>query len=57
MEELKTCPFCGGWAHAAFHTARHKDDEYYLVMCSNCFARTVGETVDEAVEHWNRRIE
>lgn len=57
MEVLKPCPFCGGKAHAAFHNARHKDDEYYLVMCSKCFARAVGETFDEAVEVWNRRVE
>jgi Lar family restriction alleviation protein len=56
MNELKLCPFCGGKAHAAYHNSRNKDDEYYLIMCAYCFARTVGETVEEAIDAWNRRI-
>lgn len=55
--ELKPCPFCGGESHSGFYAARHKIDEYYMVMCWNCFARTIGETVDEAIEAWNRRVE
>jgi hypothetical protein len=37
------------------HPSTDKDDEYYLVMCMYCFARTVGETVGETNEAWNRR--
>ena len=59
MIELKLlpCPFCGKWAHAGHHRAKNKDDEHYLVMCAYCFARTVGETVEEAIAAWNRRAQ
>lgn len=54
-EVLKACPFCGGKADPGHHKSSHKDDEYYLVMCMECFARTVGETLEEAIAAWNRR--
>ena len=53
--KLKPCPFCGGLAYPMHHPSTDKDDEYYLVMCMYCFARTVGETVGETNEAWNRR--
>lgn len=55
MDELKLCPFCGRKAHVAHNRSRNKDDEYYLVMCAFCFARTNGDTVEEAIATWNRR--
>lgn len=50
------CPFCGGKAHTGHHNSGNKDDEYFLVMCAFCFARTVGATVGEAIGAWNRRV-
>lgn len=57
MNKLKTCPFCGGKADTGRHKSRNKDDEYYLVMCVHCFARTVGETFEEAEDTWNTRAD
>ena len=51
MDKLRECPFCGGWAHPV----RDVDEECYLVICSSCFARTVGDTLEEAISAWNRR--
>lgn len=57
MSKLKPCPFCGGKADTGHHKSRNKDDEYYLVMCVHCFARTVGETIEEAEDTWNTRAD
>jgi Lar family restriction alleviation protein len=54
-EELKPCPFCGGIAKLG-HYEGGKYDTYYLVMCINCFSRTVGDSENEAVNTWNRRV-
>lgn len=53
---LKPCPFCGGWAHPLHHGG-HKDYEHFLVMCSDCFAQTVGKTLEEARDAWNLRAD
>ena len=56
MDEIKQCPFCGGKAQAGHYKSSYKEDEHFLVMCVCCFARTVGETVEEAAKIWNRRV-
>ena len=53
---LKLCPFCGGFARIGHNKSRNINDEYYLVMCSRCFGRTIGETVEEAETAWNKRV-
>lgn len=54
-EGVKPCPFCGGKADPGHYKGSYKDDEYYLVMCMECFARTVGDTLEDAIAAWNRR--
>ena len=54
MEEIKPCPFCGGEAGITWD--KWKNDEMYCCVECDCGVSTgVYETVDEAVEHWNRR--
>ena len=53
--ELKTCPFCGSKANTGHWNGHKKYDNYFLVMCTHCFARTVGKTAEEAIEAWNKR--
>lgn len=55
--ELLPCPFCGGQAIPMHHCSTDVDDEHCLVMCMDCYGRTVGETISEAIESWNRRAE
>ena len=54
-KELKPCPFCGGKANKGHWNGNKRYDSYYIVMCTHCFARTVGETVEEAIAVWNKR--
>lgn len=63
MEELKSCPFCGGRARifnkleskiiakreCLFYTAK--------IKCIKCGANTIGESIEEATEIWNKRID
>lgn len=53
MNELKTCPFCGG--EARVHTF-YKD---YCVYCTKCNASTIkySPKKEMAIEAWNRRAE
>ena len=54
--EMKLCPFCGGEAGITWD--KWQDDELYCCVECDCGVSTgVYETVDEAAEHWNRRIE
>ena len=58
MEELKSCPFCGGVAQLYF------DGDGSFVKCTNCGAmgqkfsvsRCYGSDAS-ATEAWNRRVE
>lgn len=62
MEELKPCPFCGGEA-TLLEIPPHKHiivdlPDYSggaFVECTKCTAAISGETVEEAIEIWNRR--
>lgn len=63
MEELKTCPFCGG--EAKLRTSVEDRTPVAWVACDTCGARTKmqadgdynGRNVFTAVERWNRRVE
>jgi len=64
IKELKSCPFCGGEAvlyEIAAHT--HKLATFMpdypggaFIECSECTAALSGETKDEAIREWNRRV-
>ena len=57
MSELKPCPFCGGEAKIRDFSTPDLDPEID-VFCTNCGGQTfVYETVGEAIEAWNRRVE
>lgn len=60
MDELKKCPFCGGFAKVAYlHPDYLKNEsERYFVYCINkdCGVHgRRGEFESEAIENWNRR--
>lgn len=60
-EELKPCPFCGGYA-----TIRHTQPLYerrtgkrcgYFAMCEQCLTSSDNyNSVEACAEHWNRRV-
>ena len=51
MEELKTCPFCGGEVQH-FETMYHT----HCVRCTDCGIGTdFSENANEVIEKWNRR--
>lgn len=61
MEELKSCPFCGG--KAVVHV-----DGGVSVICTTCESRTtclrdgigkggyMGGAIEKVIEKWNRRV-
>lgn len=56
MDELKSCPFCGG-------KAKIRGEKYWRprvsrnVICTKCFSCSGWfDTEEEAVEAWDRRI-
>lgn len=54
MAELKPCPFCGGTNLTIINVY---GEEYY-VDCSTCTTcGPGGETEEEAIKAWNRRVE
>lgn len=62
MEELKSCPFCGGDAYLEQNEDHH--GIFYSLGCSNdkCIANTIiyrmpdeELKMEEAVEQWNER--
>ena len=55
MNKLKPCPFCGGEAKVESDTWRDVG-VMHCVECECGVSTGVYETVEEAVEHWNRRI-
>lgn len=47
--KLKPCPFCGG-------KAKTIENNYYVVMCKNCFSETDRyHKQEEAITQWNTR--
>lgn len=62
MEGLKPCPFCGGEAvmleippHIHIIVDLPDCSGSAFVECTKCTAAISGETVEEAIEIWNRR--
>ena len=55
LDELKSCPFCGG-------KAKLEDMGYpHHVFCTKCFARVTGqgyaeEGEQDAIRKWNSRV-
>ncbi len=54
MPELKPCPFCGG---TKFNIVNVYGEDFYVAChtCTTCGPS--GETYEEAIEAWNRRVE
>lgn len=60
MNELKSCPFCGGEARLLLNAKRkiYGKDEYrtgVVVCCNVCEARMFYGSEKLAIEAWNRR--
>lgn len=57
MEQLKSCPFCGGKAEMLISEYEGSRKEY-LVACTECYGMVERwrETEEEAAEQWNRRV-
>lgn len=51
MTELKPCPFCGCYATISDRTWCKK----YWAKCTYCTASVWGQTIEKAIEQWNRR--
>lgn len=49
MFELKKCPKCGGtakvWRYGQYD---------YIAECRKCDFKVVGDTLEEAINNWNR---
>lgn len=55
MADLKSCPFCGG---SAFIPKSDSGDLLPWVVCIECGVETeYCETVEKAIEAWNRRAD
>jgi Lar family restriction alleviation protein len=70
MDELKSCPFCGGKAFVSTveHSKENRPNGYRFhgsIMCRNCqasagttgFDLTHKEATEKAIKAWNRRTE
>ena len=51
-DKLKKCPFCG--SEAVQYEPRDKGD-FFVIICNECSGMNEGDTVQEAIEAWNRR--
>lgn len=55
-EELKPCPFCG-----SKYVYVHTEDDIFYCECDNSdcyvsFCDNSCDTLDEAIEQWNKRV-
>lgn len=54
IQKAKPCPDCG----ASATIAHFLPEDEHAVICCKCFAETnKHETVEKAIEEWNRRTE
>ena len=59
--KLKPCPFCGGKAECYSDKAYHLEEEEYItktmcfVVCTECSALVSGNSMESAIDAWNRR--
>lgn len=52
MDEVKSCPFCGGEDTYCF-----EEHQWWVVCCVECGVNgPTGQTEEEAVESWNIRL-
>lgn len=61
MDELKTCPFCGGKAMLIANRYRHEQTTFF-VKCSNSECPVIPETYEmesiaSVIANWNRRAD
>lgn len=59
VEGVKECPFCGELPVADADTFENDTTKFYLVCeGSDCQVNVfvIGNTLDEAIEKWNRRV-
>lgn len=62
MVELKPCPFCGSEAEVfkdvtfIAETGEKIGEIAFFVWCTKCTALVSGNTKEEAIEAWNRRV-
>jgi Lar family restriction alleviation protein len=57
--ELKRCPFCGNTPRIEFNKVNQKSILYGVLCDDEHHTASVGyfESVDEAIENWNRRAD
>lgn len=53
-EALKPCPFCGG--EAGKYSMWQNWTESNAVICRECGAVVIGESISKAIAAWNRRV-
>ena len=59
MDNLKSCPFCGGEASLIPILDGSKDGtvKCYFVICDDCYSQTNDfSTKKEATDAWNKRV-
>ena len=61
-EKIKHCPFCGGKAKLLDWPVENNTHTLYAVVCHNskCYINPESpyyDTLEEAIEAWNRRVE
>ena len=54
MTKLKPCPFCGSDAQIYNGDSMGRS---IFIMCKKCQCGTSRETLEHAIEDWNRRVE
>lgn len=55
MNELKSCPFCGGSAYDHIKYYIHSNTQRHVVKCTKCNAMMEYRNKDAAIKAWNRR--
>ena len=59
MEELKRCPFCGGFSRLKAEYNHRYDQWYFYAECTQCGVeqKYYSMSREDAIEEWNRRVE
>ena len=57
-EELKRCPFCGGFPILQYEYSKSYNRYLYFVICQVCSAQCGATPFDDiAVVRWNERVQ